>query len=38
VAYDKDKILEKEGRVYIQALGLPSPDDNSFLATNPSPH
>jgi len=38
VAYDKDKILEKEGRVYIQALGLPSPDDNSFLATNPSSH
>jgi glycosyltransferase involved in cell wall biosynthesis len=38
VAYDKGKILEREGSVYLQALGLPSPDDESFLAETPSPH
>lgn len=37
VAYDKGKILEREGVVYLQALGLPSPDDESFLAETPYP-
>jgi glycosyltransferase involved in cell wall biosynthesis len=31
VAFDKDKIMEKEGMFYLQALDLPSPDDDAFL-------
>jgi glycosyltransferase involved in cell wall biosynthesis len=38
VAYDKEKIMEKEGMVYMQALDLPSPDDDSLLEKNPFPH
>jgi glycosyltransferase involved in cell wall biosynthesis len=38
VAYDKEKIMEKEGMVYMQALDLPSPDGDSLLKKNPFPH
>jgi glycosyltransferase involved in cell wall biosynthesis len=31
VVYDKDKIMEREGTVYMQALDHPSPDDDSLL-------
>ena len=36
--FDKNAIMEKEGMVYLQALDLPSPDDDSFVAKNQSLH
>jgi glycosyltransferase involved in cell wall biosynthesis len=38
VAYDKERIMEKEGMVYIQALDLPAPDDDALVESNPSSH
>ena len=38
VAFDKNKIMEKERMFYIHALDLPSPDEDSFIEKKQSLH